>query len=69
MHLIRYSLNFVSWKLRKTVAFDLRAIYAAATIAQAEKRLMEVDEKWGKDYPSIVHSWQRNWERISPFFS
>ena len=36
VHLIRYSLNFVSWKLRKTVAFDLRAIYAAATIAQAE---------------------------------
>ena len=69
VHLIRYSLNFVSWKLRKAVAIDLRAIYTATTIAEAEKRLMEFDEKWGKDYPSIVQSWQRNWERIIPFFS
>src|SRR4030066_871180 len=38
VHLIRYSLNFVSWKLRKAVAIDLRAIYTATTIAEAEKR-------------------------------
>lgn len=68
VHLVRYSLNYVSWKLRKAVAADLRAIYAAATAAEAETRLMEFDEKWGKDYPSIVLSWQRNWERIIPFF-
>ena len=68
VHLVRYSLNYVSWKLRKVVAADLRAIYAAATAAEAEIRLMEFDEKWGKDYPSIVQSWRRNWERIIPFF-
>ena len=68
VHLVRYSLNYVSWKLRKVVAADLRAIYAAATVAEAETRLMEFDEKWGKDYPSIVQSWRRNWERIIPFF-
>ncbi len=58
----------MSWKLRKAVAADLRAIYAAATAAEAETRLTEFDEQWGKDYPSIVQSWQRNWERIIPFF-
>ena len=68
VHLVRYSLNYVSWKLRKAVAADLRAIYAAATAAEAETRLMEFDEQWGKDYPSIVQSWRRNWERIIPFF-
>ena len=68
VHMVRYSLNFVSWKLRKTVAADLRTIYTAATVEEAEMRLAEFDTKWGADYPSIVQSWQRNWSRIVPFF-
>ncbi|TLS65167.1 IS256 family transposase, partial [Mariprofundus erugo] len=36
VHMVRYSLNFVSWKMRKEVAADLRAIYAAATAEEAE---------------------------------
>ena len=68
VHMVRYSLNFVSWKLRKTVAVDLRTIYTAATVEEAEVRLTEFDTKWGADYPSIVQSWQRNWPRIIPFF-
>lgn len=68
VHLVRYSLNYVSWKLRKAVAADLRTIYAAATLAEAEKGLLEFEEKWGKDYPSIAQSWRRNWERVIPFF-
>jgi putative transposase len=68
VHLVRYSLNFVSWKLRKEVAADLRTIYQAATAAEAEQRLVEFEAKRGADYPSIVQSWRRNWERITPFF-
>jgi len=68
VHLVRYSLNYVSWKLRKAVAADLRTIYAAATVEEAEARLAEFEEKWGEAYPSIVLSWRRNWERIIPFF-
>lgn len=68
VHMVRYSLNYVSWKLRKDVALDLRAVYAAATAEEAEQRLVEFDEKWGEAYPSIVQSWQRNWSRIIPFF-
>lgn len=68
VHLVRYSLNYVSWKLRKVVAADLRAIYAAATVAEAEQRLQEFEEAWGKDYPAIIKSWRSNWERVIPFF-
>ena len=68
VHMVRHSLNFVSWKLRKTVAADLRAIYTAATAEEAEIRLAEFDAKWGAEYPPIVQSWQRNWARIVPFF-
>lgn len=68
VHLVRYSLNFVSWKLRKDVAADLRAIYTAATVQQAEQHIAAFEQKWGEAYPSIGQSWRRNWPRIIPFF-
>lgn len=68
VHMVRYSLNYVSWKLRKDVAADLRTIYTASTADEAEKRLGEFEEKWGEAYPPIVQSWRRNWPRIIPFF-
>lgn len=68
VHMVRYSLNFVSWKLRKAVAADLRTIYTAATIEEAEMRLVEFAAKWSAGYPAVVQSWQRNWARIVPFF-
>jgi putative transposase len=68
VHMVRYSLNFVSWKLRKAVAADLRTIYTAATIEEAEMRLVEFAARWSAGYPAIVQSWQRNWARIVPFF-
>ncbi len=68
VHMVRYSLNFVGWKLRKAVAADLRLIYTAATAEEAVMRLAEFDVKWGADYPSIVQSWLCPWERIIPFF-
>ena len=68
VHMVRHSLNFVSWKLRKEVAADLRAIYTAATVEEAEQQLTAFEAKWSKDYPSIAQSWRRNWPRIIPFF-
>jgi putative transposase len=37
VHQIRNSLRFVSWKERKAVAADLKTIYGAATLKQAEQ--------------------------------
>jgi putative transposase len=68
VHMVRYSLNYVSWKLRAEVAADLRAIYVAATADEAEQCLDEFEAKWGDAYPSIVKSWRGNWARLIPFF-
>lgn len=68
VHMVRHSLNYVSWKMRKVVAADLKSIYAAATTDEAQIRLDEFDDKWGADYPTIVKSWRSNWGRITPFF-
>lgn len=68
VHMVRNSLNFVSWKMQKEVAADLKRIYSAATVEEAELMLSEFETRWGKDYPSIGLSWRRNWARITPFF-
>src|SRR5664279_4526509 len=68
VHMVRHSLNYVSWKLRKVVAADLKTIYGASTADEAQIRLQEFDDKWGADYPTIVKSWRSSWSRITPFF-
>ena len=68
VHMVRNSLNFVSWKTRKEVAVDLRLIYQSATVEDAEQRLSEFEAKWDGQYPSIAQIWRRNWSRVIPFF-
>jgi len=69
VHMVRHSLNYVSWKQRKEVAADLKAIYQAPTIEQAEIHLEQFESKWNASHPTIGRSWRRNWERITPLFS
>ncbi|MDE2090146.1 MAG: IS256 family transposase [Gammaproteobacteria bacterium] len=69
VHLVRHSLNYVSWKLRKQVAEDLKTIYTAATAEQAELQLTEFERKWDATHAPIGQSWRRNWNRIIPFFA
>lgn len=69
VHLVRNSLNYVSWKQRKEVAADLKAIYAAPTREEAELHLDAFETKWNNSHPTIGRSWRNNWERITPLFS
>lgn len=68
VHMVRHSLNYVSWKLRAEVAADLKRIYTAATADEAEQRLADFEAKWDGAYLPISQSWRRNWARIIPFF-
>jgi putative transposase len=69
VHLVRHSLNYVSWKQRKEVAQDLKTIYTAATETEAEQRLTQFSVKWDAKYPMIAKSWHSNWTRVIPFFA
>ncbi|SEA70039.1 Transposase, Mutator family, partial [Desulfuromusa kysingii] len=69
VHMVRHSLNYVSWKQRKEVAADLKAIYSAPTIEEAEYHLEVFEGKWNGSHPTIGKSWRNNWERITPLFS
>lgn len=68
VHMVRHSLRYVSWKQRKAVAADLKSIYSAPTVEQAEANLTAFAAKWDASHPTISKSWRNNWERIIPFF-
>ena len=67
VHMVRNSLNYVSCKDRKDVAADLKKIYTAATQAQAQKNLADLETQWGKKYPAIAKSWRARWAQIVTF--
>jgi putative transposase len=69
VHMVRNSLRYVSWKERKTVARDLRAIYTAPTAEAAQIALAEFGQKWDGRFPSISRSWRERWENVIPFFA
>ena len=70
VHLIRYSMQFASWKERKLIASALKPIYRADNAEVAAQELEAFDQgPWGRKYPAIAQSWRRNWEAVIPFFA
>jgi len=68
VHLVRNALRYVSFKDRKAVAGDLKLIYRAATLDEAESALEEFSQAWDTKYPAISRSWKNHWENLIPFF-
>jgi len=70
VHLIRSSLEYASWKERRTVAAALRPIYTAATVEAALAALVQFEQgPWGQRYAPIADAWRRAWDRVIPFFT
>ncbi len=68
VHQVRSSTRYVSYKDIKKVVADLKKIYGAVTLEEAEKNLQTFAETWRKQYPSCVKSWEENWPVLSTFF-
>jgi putative transposase len=68
IHQIRNSVRYVSWKDRKEFTSDLKKIYKANTLEQAEAALQALSKKWKSKYAVAVKSWETNWDELSSFF-
>jgi putative transposase len=70
VHLIRGSLDLVSYKDRKAVAAALKEVYRAK---DAEAGAAALDgfaaSGWGLKYPAIALAWRRRWPAVIPFFA
>jgi transposase-like protein len=70
VHLLRNSMDFVSWKHRKPLASALKGIYRAVDAKAAEEALTAFEaSEWGQRYPAIGQSWRRAWSEVIPFFA
>jgi len=68
VHLVRAALRYVVDKDSKAVARDLKKIYNAATLAEAETSLHEFASVWDEKYPTISKSWRAKWPDIITLF-
>jgi len=47
---------------------DLKKVYQALTLQEAEIAFEQFKEKWGKKYPIIIRSWENNWTELTTYF-
>lgn len=68
IHQIRNSVKYVPNKDIKQVMADLKLVYGAPTLDNAEYMLEEFRKKWKSKYPQILKSWDANWSELCTYF-
>jgi putative transposase len=69
VHQIRNSLRYVAYKNHKAFMADLKPVYRAATLGEAEDALDRLAATWGERYPIVIQSWRNKWPRLSAYFN
>jgi len=69
IHQIRNTLKYISFKDSKAVMADLKQVYQAVTLEEAELAFEIFKEKWGKKYPLVIRSWENNWLELTTYFA
>ncbi|MEI7482927.1 MAG: IS256 family transposase [Elusimicrobiota bacterium] len=68
VHLIRNSLKYVGSKYQKEFMTDLKLVYKAPSLENAEHNLGKLAEKWGAKYPLAIRPWKEHWINASTYF-
>jgi transposase-like protein len=68
VHLVRAALRYVSSEDSQEVVRDLKKIYQAATVVEAEQALAEFAQAWDAKYPTISKTWRAKWTDIITLF-
>jgi putative transposase len=68
VHLVRAALRYVSHEDSKEVIADLKRIYTAATVLEAEQELENFAQAWDGKYPTIAKVWRTKWTDIITIF-
>lgn len=68
VHLVRAALRYVTDQDSKAVVRDLKKIYQAATLLEAEQALEDFAQAWQEKYPTIIKMWRAKWTDIITLF-
>jgi len=48
---------------------DLKKVYQALTLEEAEAAFAAFKEKWGQKHPIIIRSWENHWLELTAYFN
>lgn len=68
VHQIRNSLKYIAAKDQKAFMAELKPVYQAVSLEQAEQQFEILEAKWSKKYPLVIDSWRRNWSKLTTYF-
>jgi len=68
VHLVRAALRYVTEKDSRAVAADLKKIYQAPTVTEAEAALEQFAQAWDGKYPTIAKQWRLKWADFVTLF-
>jgi putative transposase len=68
VHLVRAALKYVADKDSDQVIADLKKIYQAPTVAEAQEALDSFGQAWGDKYPTVIKQWRLKWPDIVAMF-
>ena len=68
VHLVRAALKYVNDADSRAVIADLKKIYQAATVLEAEEEVKNFSAKWDDKYPTISKQWNLKWPHIISMF-
>ena len=69
VHQIRNCLKYVSYKDRKAIIKDIKAIYQSDNEQMAKEAFLYFKEQWDNKYPIAVKSWEDNWDNLTAFLT
>lgn len=68
VHQIRNSIKYVPWNDRKLFLADLKLVYKAVNLEEAELQFQAFKDKWSSKYPYAIRSWEANWKELTAYF-
>lgn len=68
VHLVRAALRYVTTADCQAVVKDLKTIYQAATVEEAEQALDKFAQAWDAKYPTIAKQWRLKWTDLITLF-
>jgi transposase-like protein len=67
VHLMRNTYRYAARQDWEAITRDLKPVYQAATVEQAEERFLEFQKTWGAKYPAVIRLWSNAWAEFVPF--
>ena len=68
VHQIRNTMRYIAVKDKRTFMKDLRLVYDAVDLNQAQEAFYSLEKNWEAKYPYAIKSWIQNWDELTSYY-